>query len=177
MNKRIAVIALVALMLLEAAGGSVYYFVKQYSLHEAARREMMASLPTDQLLRIVAEAPSSKGMTFEDDGQEIVLNDNYYDIVSTRIENGKHVFYCFDDSKETQLVAGMGKMIEKQQSGKNGSDSKLLSLLFVPLFNQSGLEVALPVATSGTKLNWNELTFATLASTQELTSPPPKKSC
>ena len=114
--KRIASITLLGLFLFNIAG---YYFLFLITDSEN-RYEMQSHLFQETGLETIRISKSEfKNITFRDEGHEIAINGELYDVKSSSNKGDFIIFYCKKDRKETKLLAGLDNQV------KNNTDSTL----------------------------------------------------
>ena len=83
---------------------------------------MLAGLPESSLEVIAGD---QKNIIWEEEGKEFSLNGLLYDVVKTRIMDGKIFIYCVNDAKEEELLrdlaraAAAGNAASKQKGSKH----------------------------------------------------------
>ena len=128
--KRFAVILLVPVLLFNTLG---YYLVFYGDLiearHEAAvmiwGHEALGDRLVSLSFPLINGRPAARGLTFTDD-DEFTYQGRMYDVVSSTQSNGKIVYKCYADNKETSLNQGLCYKINSDsdtpaQNHKNNS--------------------------------------------------------
>jgi hypothetical protein len=65
------------------------------------------------------------------ENKEFIYNQEMYDVVKTKTENGTVYYYCINDSKEKQLISDFDKLSKKKT---DASKSKSLIKSYNPQF-------------------------------------------
>jgi hypothetical protein len=159
--KRIAVILLVPILLFNTIG---YYLVFYGDLiearHEAAVMIWGHQALGDKLVSLafplVNGKPAAEGLAFTDD-DEFTYQGRMYDVVSSAQNNGRIVFKCYTDNKETALNQDLCKKIDSDsdtpaQNHKNNSILKEFIKDYTP-HKQAEFCLAPTITSSYIKVN------------------------
>jgi hypothetical protein len=91
-----------------------YYFVhslQQYEVRKEIKRAMLANIPESQLEIIAAQGE----MEWEEEGKEFYFEGHMYDVVKTKLLDGKTVYYCINDTKEKQLLDHLVNIVKSSR--------------------------------------------------------------
>lgn len=75
-----------------------------------------------------------KRVRWEDDGNEFEMNDEMYDVIEKRWENGKTIIVCISDKNETALIKKFEKLRDQAQGASQSKSNTILKLMFSPFF-------------------------------------------
>lgn len=90
------------------------FLYKEFQYKQQAKRNILLSLPEEQLIPI-ADHPN---IDWEEEGRELYMNDHLYDVVKTKMINGKKLFLVVDDLLENDLIQKNARFFNDQQSGQ-----------------------------------------------------------
>lgn len=144
MLKKLSLIIIITVLGYSQVG---YYFVMRHfqdEQKEAIREKILAELKDEQLA--VISVNNNQNIYWEEEGKEFLLNGEMYDVVKTKIVNGKAMLYCINDKKEKSLIDNYNLITKNNSSsdkkGKAAFDNSFN--LFVDVKeNHSGLNFAL----------------------------------
>ena len=119
-------LALLALVFTSQVGYYGIFAVKQSIVRYEQKKRMLSQLRDDELEMI----PQQKDIKFLDDGKEISLHGELYDIVRAKKINGITIFFALNDKKESHLLKKMSDA-GRNHSQKNTEKKGGLKLNFV----------------------------------------------
>ena len=124
MLKKLFLITIIAVLAYSQVG---YYFVMHYFQNEqkeTVKAKIFQHLKDTDLETI---SPSNPNIYWEEDGKEFLLNGQMYDVVKTKIVNGREVLYCINDKKEKALIDNYNLITKNNSSpdkkAKNSFDN------------------------------------------------------
>jgi hypothetical protein len=132
---------------------SIGYFhvfrLMQSEIRHSIKSQLEQGVPEKDLVRISFQGTEKPDWVRE--GKEFRHQGRMYDIVRSGCEDGKTVFYCIDDRKESLLVARMEKLLRESNGddkSPSSTTSQILISFFPILFCQDSMAVCHPVLTS-----------------------------
>lgn len=139
----------------------------QYRIQKEIGKEIAAGIKDEDLTLIVIPDKGNSEITWTKPEKEFRYKGEMYDVVKTKNFPGKKHYYCINDRKEKQLIAGF----DKTHNAKKESEKKLRRN-----FNYS---YYLQPSTVTKHLYPIEFTFPTIhnfytSNAGEIHSPPPK---
>ena len=97
--------------------------LQQYQVRKEIKKALLANIPESQLEIIAAQ----EDLDWEEEGREFYLDGHMYDVVRTKVLDGKTVYYCINDTKEKQLLDHLVNIVKSSRgSGKRGSGKQLI---------------------------------------------------
>ncbi len=128
MLKKLFLIVLIAILAYCQAG---YYFVMRYS--QSAQKEAVKQKIIDQLkdkeFQVISLTDNHKKIYWEEEGNEFLFNGEMYDVVKTKLVNGKVILYCINDKKEKELVDNYN-LVTKQNSSPDKKEKNTIDNSF-----------------------------------------------
>ena len=82
-----------------------YYVFSMYQIHEAketARLQILKQIPESLLTKIILQ--DNPGITWEEEGKELKLHGEMYDVVHIKQDGDKTCLYCFNDENESEVL-------------------------------------------------------------------------
>ncbi len=83
----------------------------------------------DDALETICLNENHQQIYWEDEGKEFLFKGQMYDVVKTKIINGKVVLYCLNDKKEKELIDNYNLITKHNSSsdkkGKNNVDNSI----------------------------------------------------
>lgn len=119
--RRLISILLVFTFLFNIGGYYLWYSVIKYGIQKEIGEEIAAGINDEDLTLIVIPDIGKSGITWIKPAKEFRYKGEMYDVVKTKNLPGKKHFYCINDTKEKQLIAGF----DKTHNTKKESEKKL----------------------------------------------------
>ena len=126
MLKKLSLILLIFVLAYSQVG---YYFVLRHSqsLQKEVIKEKILSQLKEEELKIISASDNHQQIYWEEEGKEFLFKGEMYDVVKTKIVNGKVMLYCINDKKERELVDNYNLITKHNSSsdkkGKNTIDN------------------------------------------------------
>lgn len=126
----------IALMLLVAylQAGFLALHPLQISLARTHAASQIKNAPTNRLIRLAFHKTES--ICFKDEGKEIYLRGQMYDILRSKKKNDSLIFHCYHDVEESALMAlfeeGMDVLFEKETNSESSKVSYEIKLEYLP---------------------------------------------
>ncbi len=159
-----------------------YYGVfkmKQWHIHERIEAVIESLTSEKELSRVEISLNDVKNLKWERAGKEFWFNGTLHDVAYSETSATSIVFYCINDTEETELYSQFDATLQKQLDSKNDASSPITqffkkdiqlglpqNLVYTEQNNQSNL-IKIP------KISSLYLNFYT-ANAIEKISPPPK---
>ncbi|MGI8582792.1 MAG: hypothetical protein ACR2KX_11365 [Chitinophagaceae bacterium] len=127
MLKRLSLIILIVALAYCQVG---YYFAmrRSQSMQKDVIKQQIFSKLKDVELDIISPDDNQQ-IYWEDEGKEFLFKGQMYDVVKTKIINGKVVLYCLNDKKEKELIDNYNLITKHNSSsdkkGKNNVDNSI----------------------------------------------------
>ena len=140
MKKWIASVC-VLLFLFNMEGYYIWFGVQRSRIKTEVRQVIGRGEADDQLTVITVNNPSD--LDWEKPGKEFRYHGEMYDVVRSGSKEGKTVYYCFNDRKESRLVSAFQKIrTDKETTNKilAGFDNKYLPDEHEPLIRPGSVE-------------------------------------
>lgn len=128
MLKKLSLILIIAVLAYSQVG---YYFVMRHQQHEKKEsiKEKIFVQLKDEVLDAISLPENQQKISWEEEGKEFSLNGEMYDVVKTKIINGKVVLFCINDKKERALIDNYNLLTKQNSSpdkkGKNTVDNSI----------------------------------------------------
>lgn len=148
-----------------------YHLLYQCRLAEvkAAVKENLAAIPASALTQLLLSPSEAAALKWEDEA-EFCYHGKMYDVVKAEKKDGRLVYWCLADDKETALTEAYAKT-QHSSSGKDTSGS-LIKLLNVPFLSVTySWAIAFPQRLPSSFLNYSSR-FSSSGVT--VLTPPPK---
>lgn len=165
--RKLISIPLVFIFLFNIGGYYLWFSVMQYGIQKEIGKEIAAGIKDEDLTLIVIPEKGESEIAWIKSEKEFRYKDEMYDVVKTKNLPGKKLYYCINDKKEKQLIAGF----DKTHNNKKESEKRLKRT-----FNYS---YYLPSLTVKKHVFQIEFTFPTInnfytPNAIDIHSPPPK---
>lgn len=134
------------------------------------KAQIFSQLPESSFEVIIAE--ENKTLAWKDNGREFSLNGEMYDVAKIKIENGKTVIYCINDTKETTLLANFIKAMKNDASNSKSGKSSLKLQFADYTINALDINTAAAGIYSSGKFSIFNSTLYLIS--QETDAPPPR---
>ena len=118
--RRAVAIALLFLMLFQAAGHLFVFKIQQHEIRQEIKRQIKAGVPEAELvlLKISRTMEDRPNRFFQRIHQlEFPYNGSMYDIVRQESHGDTTWYYCLADEKETQLFANLDELVKQDMAG------------------------------------------------------------
>lgn len=115
--KKLIAISFLSVIFINQLGYYCLHSLQQYQVRKEIRKAILASIPESELEIISA----NDKLEWEEEGKEFYLDGHMYDVVSTKLLNGKTYYYCINDTKEKQLLDHLANIVKsaRRNSGKS----------------------------------------------------------
>ena len=105
-----------------------YYYVfkmKQWQIHERIEAIIESLIYEKELSRVEISLNDVKNLKWERAGKEFWLNGTLHDVAYSETNATSIVFYCINDTEETELYAQFDATLQKQLDSKKDASSPL----------------------------------------------------
>lgn len=110
-------------MLYSQLGYYISSKISQWAIKEEMKERILKDVP-DSLLTAVVLNGNENNIDWEEEGKEFSFKGAMYDVVRSRMVEGKTVLYCSNDEKEDQLLDQQND-ITKSNTQNTGKNSKV----------------------------------------------------
>ncbi|MCU0447012.1 MAG: hypothetical protein MUE85_19115 [Microscillaceae bacterium] len=110
MKKNIA-ISLLFVLFFQVAGSYLVFRVWQMHLKWQAKRQILQSLPPENLTLLVLDTTAQKQLEWEDD-REFRYQGAWYDVVRVEVQQSITYYYCYLDKQETKLIEKFSYLLD-----------------------------------------------------------------
>ena len=166
MRKTLAVI--VTLVFLFNLGGYYFWFgFRQYCIRKEIKQQIRNGLGEDELTVIIFEGKNGAGLDWIRPGKEFNFKGKMYDVVKSKVNNGKTFYFCINDKKEKKLIDQRSNE-DKQRKETEKQVKRVLSNFFIP---QVGRQIKQVCAS---QIVYPRCRFLLKDNAPEIPSPPPK---
>ena len=130
-------------------------------------------MPDELLTKI--KANNNNQIYWEDEGKELRLNGQMYDVVREKIENRNHYLLCITDEKEDNLFMTLSNMI-KDNTDTNNTGKHQFSLKFrnIDIICTTGISFLADKIVSYSPAEFYEYKSALNLTYKKVHFPPPK---
>lgn len=143
----------------------------KHQARKVAKARILRALPENELVVFSHNENIKPDFVFKDRGKEIKHNGRMYDIVRREVKDGRVIYYCFDDSRETKLDELIAQAT-KNQNQKNKTTGHYIVLLVTTLDN---VNLHLPLDYGCAELCWNPGIPALITMPSNVPTPPPDR--
>ncbi len=156
MLKKLPLILLIFVLAYSQVG---YYFVSRHyqALQKEVIKEKILSQLKEEELKIISASDNHQQIYWEEEGKEFLFKGEMYDVVKTKIVNGKVMLYCINDKKERELVDNYNLITKHNSSsdkkGKNTIDNSFN--LFVYQDEKTGESCVTYLPNNFSSINFN----------------------
>ena len=133
--KRLLSISLLLCFIISLAGYFPAFLVLKHTARQEIKYRIKQGVRDSELHKIVFA--SNEKPDWVRKGKEFWYKNQLYDIVSKEINGEDIVYYCVNDTQETQLFVNLEKLVKKQMEDENspvGSSAKTMMKFFSLLF-------------------------------------------
>ena len=130
--KKIISIILILIYLPTIGESYLWFLVKKYGIHQEVRQTIREGLKDEDLALIVVSPGNNQGIFWIEKGKEFFYKWEMYDLVKTKVIDGKTYYYCLNDTKEKQLISNY----KKTHESKRNQDKNLKRILNPAYFPQ-----------------------------------------
>lgn len=152
--------------LFNIGGYYLWFSYVKNNIQKEIRREIRQGLSEKDLTLISMPVNDESGICWIKPGKEFTFNGKMYDVVKITINNNRKFYYCIDDVKEKNLIAGFSKIPESNQKARK----LLASFHYVYVIQPESFFHIIETAN----LNYYMKSFDTASTVKEVTIPPPK---
>jgi|GEM_PF-627198 len=179
MLKRLLIIFTLVLSLAASATYYCVFKMKQWHIHERIEAVIETLTNEKDLMRVEISLTDTKNIKWERTGKEFWYNHQLYDVAYSEKTATSIIFYCINDTEETELYAQFDASLEKQIDSKSDSRNPIKN------FFKKNIPLNLPekliyseqkfnyLVMKNSKISSRRLNFYT-ANSIEIISPPPK---
>ncbi len=164
--KSIINISLITLIIFQSAFWSGFLIIKK-EIHFNKTKSIIKTISKKKLSTFNFSKTEFKNLHWVKPDKEFILNNNFYDVVSTKKTNNNIEVICYKDIKDKQIA----KILEKNNNS-NHNDDNILSKAFdikylqlVKIFNNYDLFF---------KIRYNDFLCFTQTRYLQITVPPPR---
>lgn len=166
--KKLFGITLLSLLLLQAAGGYVY-FIARLTAIRVEMREQLKTLPDHQLTLLTFTKEEFRKAKVND--HEVKVNGEMHDIARIVLKGEKLLVYAIHDEAEDNLLSFLDEMVKRASNDKKPVPSQLIQLLTLQFIS---VQTRLPQNTFVT-IHHSSLYLTPLSSrATSIDSPPPR---
>ena len=131
-------------------------------------REMLTLIPESSLEVFVEEELGDK-IIWEEENKEFSIEGVLYDVARIKKTEGKTFLYCINDKKEKQLLDGLAKAVNANNSSKQEKNSMKSLLIDLACMNNEEEPTIFSVPSTYSCFN-----VTLVSSFEEINIPPPK---
>jgi len=168
--KRYTLYISLILILLTSNGYYLYFKYLEHNIKHQIKQEIRKGLNEKDLSLIIVTFKNEDKIIWTEKNKEFKYNGAMYDVVKSKIKNGKKYYYCINDKKENRLVTSFLHNSKKRNKIllelKNVLSSKYFSNKFSIKIIRNKTDVYYPE-----KKQFYKTVYL------ELNSPPPENNC
>ena len=145
------------------------FTIEQYRVKEEIKEKIISSLPENELIQVKISSDELKKLIWTEDGKEFRYNGNMYDVVKIKKSSGITCYYCFNDEKESKLLASLDKLVKDQtdNSSSRTTQKKQTITYFVSSIHLTQCLTEAPVLFFDSPSRYKSVTT-------DILSPPPR---
>jgi hypothetical protein len=95
-------------------GFHLTFEIQQCLIKEEIKEELVGNLPDQALTLIKISSGETSKIDWTEGGKEFRYNGQMFDIVKIKIGSDTTYYYCFNDEKESNLLATLDKLVKDQ---------------------------------------------------------------
>jgi len=166
--KKIAGSVFLSVLLMQVAGGYVYFIVRLSGIRQEMRAEL-ALKPDEQLTLLTLSDDEYRKAKIND--HEVKVNEKMYDVARISVKDGKVLVYALHDEAEDSLLALLNEIVKRSSNDKKPIPSSLLGLMHIIYLTQ---ECIVPLAASVRERANTAYQFFSTDTVDTIISPPPQ---
>jgi hypothetical protein len=157
---------------LSQCGYYCIYAFKIYAAKAEAHNQLLQQVPENLLTKICIQ-DNAGSIQWEEEGKELRLNDEMYDVVKEKSENGKKYLLCINDKKEDEVLKALASVVKNNTD--NSSDKQQNIVKFsIPEWIFELYNSGIPdISADSLQKEYSSYNSATLTGVVEVNSPPP----
>jgi hypothetical protein len=124
--KKTIAISFLFIILLFQYGHLVVFVIGEIMIERDLETQIRLNIPDALLDRI----EDNNDLSWEEEGSEFTYQDKLYDVVRTKTEQGKKVYYALNDRKEKKLVDQFSRNMKPGHDNADGTKSGKYSIKF-----------------------------------------------
>jgi hypothetical protein len=112
--KKIFSVVMVALLFYSFMGFYLNFEIAQFRIKEEIKEKIIRNLPESELTLVRISTGSKEKINWIEEGREFRYHGSMFDVV--KIKKGKNTtyYYCYNDVKESTLLANLDKLVKEQ---------------------------------------------------------------
>lgn len=107
--KKLISIGILSIFLYNIGGYYLWFSILQNKIQNKIEEEIEAGLKSEDLTLIIVQAEKDQEICWIKPNREFRYKGDMYDVVKIKYVPGKKYYYCLNDKKEKQLIAGFNK--------------------------------------------------------------------
>jgi hypothetical protein len=165
-KKSVSIIVLF-IFLFDIEGYYLWFSIQQKLLQNKIEQEIEDKCKTESDALIIVPIHDESGIIWIKPNKEFCSNGSMYDVVSTKVLNGKKYYYCINDTREKQLVDSY----HKKNNTKKEAEKKLRRAF---VYQYSGQQINWTVDIGSSDFCYVTITSLFKSNSIDVNSPPPK---
>jgi hypothetical protein len=168
--KKAAAIIVLSIFVLSQIGHQLVFELAKWE----AKNIIKKNIKTNKFQGVIESIAENASMSWEEKDQEFVLNGQMYDVVKKEVQGQKVIYYCINDSKESNLLAIYNQWIHSDKSSTNHHQHSKLALKYSTLecTLTNYIEEQISAMILASKFNDQAIAFQNVH--LSLDAPPPK---
>ena len=135
---------------------------------------MLEQIPENLLIKIAVQE-NTANIQWEEEGKELRLQGEMYDVVKEKMENGKKYLFCISDKKEDEVQDALASAVKNNtdNTSSSGKSPNTVKLIISEWIFESNSDINQQIKVEDTKkkyLHFNSPLYSWVA---EINSPPP----
>ena len=110
--KKAAAIIVLSIFVLSQIGHQLVFELAKWE----AKKVIKENFKTNKFQGVIESIAENASMSWEEKDQEFELNGQMYDVVKKEVQGQKVIYYCINDSKESNLLAIYNQWIHSDKS-------------------------------------------------------------
>ena len=107
--KKLISVGILCIFLYNIGGYYLWFSILQTNIQNEIEEEIEAGSKNEDLALIIVPADNDQGICWIKPNKEFRYKGEMYDVVKIKNLPGKRYYYCLNDKKEKQLIAGFDK--------------------------------------------------------------------
>lgn len=172
--KKLTLISLLLILVLSQCG---YYCIYTYQTHIAkiaAHEQMLKQIPENLLIKICVQE-NAANIQWEEEGKELRLQGEMYDVVKEKIENGKKYLFCISDKKEDEVQDALASAVKNSTDNTSGSGKSpnTVKLIISEWIFELNNDIHQQIKVEDTKKKYSHYNSPLYSWVVEINAPPP----
>jgi hypothetical protein len=168
--KKAAAIIVLSIFVLSQLGHHLVFELAKWE----AKKIIKENIKTNKFEGVIEAIAENTCMSWEEKDQEFELNGQMYDVVKKEVQGKKIIYYCINDSKESNLLDVYNQWIHSDKTNTHQKNSGKLALKYSTLecILTHSVEGEMPAILLSGNFKYQAISFQNIHLSMD--APPPK---